>query len=368
MCTHDSSEEPRHLRIIDEERNCYRDYYFLDDSNDIDNKIFQHIMYFGQNTKFHDHQDILKIFTSLCHKVNVVKYHLKKYKTVELELESQLSALEKLIDHDGIVLIEKVELTAEYESFLMQVKATLDVLVKFLNIVYSEGNKNPLKFQSTFGNGGKAVIKSLEKYIKIHPEQKENIIELLNYLKTECSEVKDDDPNSFNWIINTINSRDTVSHFRKHEYFAFQISYVGEEKIIIPPKLTKNQTMLELLEIVYENLLIFIQDFLALLFIPYLEKPLKAYTYGKEEVVDIAPKWYLQLGDFPPSLIWQNMSNLSIIKKLCEKNKGRLTPDYCEKMYLHYASFYKKKGSVITSKGIEDHERNQIIKFAEQGA
>lgn len=365
MCTNDSSEEPRHITIIDEDRKCYRDYLFLDNSKDIDNKIFHHIMYFGQNTKFHDNEDILEIFTSLCHKVNVVKYHLEKYKIVELEIEKQLTASEKLIDHDGIVLIEKVELTAEYESFLMQVKATLDVLIKFLNIVYREGKKNPLKLQSTFGDGGKAVIKSLKKYLKSHPEEKSYITELLNYLKTECAEVQGDDPKSINWILDTINSRDTVSHYRKHEYFAFQVSYVGEETIIIPPKLTKTQTMLEALEIVYDNLLIFIQDFLALLFIPYLEKPLKAYTYHKEDVIDFAPKWYLQLGDLPPSLVWQNMSNLSMIKKLCKENKGRLTPDYCEKMYMHYAGFYKEKGVVITSKGIKDHERDQIIKFAE---
>lgn len=366
MKTDAISAESRHLRIIDEDRKCYRDYFFLENSQDIDNKIFNHIMYFGQNTKFHNHEHILKAFTSLCHKVNVVKYHFENYKKVERKIEDQISDLEKLIDHDGIVLIEKVELTAEYESFLMQAKATLDILVKFLNIVYRDGKKNPLKYQSTFSNGGKSVIKSVEKFIKSHPEEKENISELLQYLKTECAEVSGDDPSSVNWIINTINSRDTVSHFRKHEYFAFQISYIGDETIIIPPKLTKTQTMLEALEIVYDNLLMFIQDFLALLFIPYLEKPLKAYTFRNEEVNNFAPKWYLQLGELPPHLIWQNIENLQIIKKLCKENTGRLTPDYCEKMYLHYSSFYKEEGVVITSKGIEDHRKSQIIKFTKQ--
>lgn len=124
--------------------------------------------------------------------------------------------------------------------------------------------------------------------------------------------------------------------------------------------------MLELLEITYENMLVFIQDFIALLFIPYLEKPLKAFTFCNDEVIDSAPKWFLQLGDLPPYLIWQNMSNLSMITNLAKGNKGRLTPDYCENMYMHYANFYKKQGIVITSKGIEDHRRNQLIKIAEQ--
>lgn len=366
MPTIDTSIGPQHLRILDEERKCYRDYIFLDDSEDINNKIFHHIMYFGQNTKFHDHKDILKYFTSLCHKVNVVKYHLKKYKSVEIEIEKELTISEKLIDHDGVVLIEKVELTAEYESFLMQVKATLDVLVKFLNIVYQNDKKNPIKFQSTFSDSGQAVIKSMEKYLRSHPDEKEYIADLFNYLKTECAEPKENDQEKFNWIINTINSRDTVAHFRKHEYFAFQVSHVGGEKFITPPKLTKTQTMLEALDIVYDNLLTFIQDFIALLFIPFLEKPLKAFTFRSDEVIENAPRWFLQLGDLPPYLVWQNMSNLSIITNLTKGNKGRLTPDYCEKMYMHYANFYEKKGVVITSEGIEDHERNQLIKFAQQ--
>ena len=71
------------IRIIDEEKKCYRDYHFIKDSQDIQNKILNHIIYFGQNTKFHDHKEILQAFTSLCHKVNIVKYHLKRYKEVE---------------------------------------------------------------------------------------------------------------------------------------------------------------------------------------------------------------------------------------------------------------------------------------------
>ena len=361
-----STEDPFHFRIIDDDRKCYRDYFFLNDSKDIENKIFHHIMYFGQNTKFHDHEEILKIFTSLCHKVNVTKCHLVNYREIESKLETELSIIENLIDHDGRVLIEKVELTAVYESFLMQVKATLDILVKFLNIVYREGKKNPLKYQSTFSDGGKGVVKSLEKYLKSNPEETGNVTELLNFLKLECAECYDEDPKSINWLIKTINDRDTVTHFRKHEYFAFQISYIGEEKIIIPPKFTKTQSMLEFFEIIYDNLLVFIQDFIALLFIPYLDKRIKAFTYEKEDVTEIAPKWHLQLGELAPYLVWQNMGNLSIIKNLCKSNNDRLTPEYCERMYLHYSSFYNEKGVVITSRGIEDHQRNQIIKLAEQ--
>lgn len=348
------SDDPFSFRIIDTERNCYRDYHFLKDSNDIINKIFHHIMYFGQNTKFHDHEDIFKVFASLCHKVNILKFHLEKYKEVERTIEKELSDSENFTDHDSRVLIERIELTAEYESFLIQVKATLDILVKFLNIIYREG-KNPLKYQSTFSDGGHGVVKSLEKYLKSHPEDEKKILELLNYLKDECTETSEQDPESIHWLISIINKRDTVAHFRKHEYFAFQITYIGEEKTIIPPMFTRTQTIFESLEIAYDNLLVFIQDFIALLFMPYLDKKLKAFTFRKEDVTDDAPKWYLQLGDLSPHLIWQNMGNLSLIVKLCEDNDERLTPEYCEKMYLHYSSFYKEKGFVITSKGIENH-------------
>lgn len=235
------AEKPFHFRIIDDDKKCYRDYLFLDNSKDLENKIFHHIMYFGQNTKFHDHSEILKTFTSLCHKVNVVKHHLVNYRELERKFENELLAFDNFIDHNGRVLVEKVELTSEYESFLMQVKATLDVLVKFLNIVYREGKKKPIKYQATFSGSGQGIIKSLEKYLKNNPEDEDKISELLKYLKQECEKPYEEDSKSINWIVKTINDRDTVSHYRKHEYFAFQISYIGEEKIIFPPKHTKKR-------------------------------------------------------------------------------------------------------------------------------
>ena len=350
------------FRIIDTEKNCYRDYHFIKDSQDIYHKILNHIMYFGQNTKFHDHKSIQEVFTSLCHKVNMVKYHLRKYREVEDEIEAELLGGENLIDHDGRVLIERVELTAEYESFLIQVKATLDILVKFLNIIYRNGQKNPLKFQSTFSDGGKGVIKSLEKYLKHNRDDEEKLSELVRYLRDECIESSKQEPDTIHWLVSIINKRDTVTHFRKHEYFAFQITYIGDKKSIFRPKFTQAQTVLESFEIAYDNLLIFIQDFIVLLFLPYLDKKLKAFTFRKKDVIDYAPKWYLQLGDsLPPSLIWQNMGNLSIVTGLCKNNEGRITPEYCEKMYLHYASFYKEKGVVITSKGIEDYTSDNNV-------
>lgn len=351
------SDEAHSIRIIDEENNCYRDYHFIKDAQDIQNKILNHIIYFVQNTKFHDHKKILQAFTSLCHKVNMVKYHLKRYKEVEEEIESELVNSENFIDHDGRVLVERIELTAEYESFLIQVKATLDILVKFLNIIYRNGQKNQLGRQDTFHNGGKGVIKELEKYLKRHPDDEDKLSKLIRYLKNEClDEYTDQEPNTKNWLATTIDIRDRITHFRKSENFAFQITYFGSKKTIIRPRLTKNQTILQYFEIVYGNLLVFIQDFIAILFIPYLDKSFKAFTYNKEEVGDDAPHWYLQLGEaFPPYMIWQNMGNLSIITSFCKNNTGRITPDYCEKMYLYYAGFYKKKGIVITSRGIEDH-------------
>ena len=361
MSTTKDSDDPLSFRIIDTDRNCYRDYHFIKDSKDIYHKIFQHIMYFGQNTKFHDHEYIQEIFTSLCHKVNMVKYHLRKYKEVENRIEKELLSGENLIDHDGTVLIERVELTAEYESFLIQVKATLDILVKFLNIVYRNGQKNPMKYQNTFSDGGKGVIKSLEKYLIHNEDDEEKLKDLINYIKEECIEASKEEPNTINWLVSIINKRDTVIHYRKHEYFAFQINYEGDKKSIFRPKFTKTQTVLESFEISYDNLLVFIQDFTALLFLPYLNKKLKAFTFKKEDVINYAPSWYLQLGDpLPPYMIWQNMGNLLMITGLCKESKDRITPEYCEKMYLHYASFYKKKGITITSKGIEDHTSNKV--------
>ena len=357
------------IRIIDEDRNCYKDYHFIEDSNDIQNKILSHILFFGQNTKFHDHKDILKAFTSLCHKINMVKYHLIRYQKVENMLEQELLKSERFIDHDGVVLVERIELTAEYESFLVQVKSSLDILVKFLNIIYRNGQKNPMKFQSTFSDKGKGVIKSIEKYLRQNSQDKDKLLELLRYLKNECAVMPEEGSDEIHWLTSIINKRDTIAHFQKPEYFAFQIVYLGGKNTITRPQFTKTMSMFESLQIVYDNLLVFVQDFIALLFIPYLDGGLEAYTYKREDVICDAPHWYLQLSKaFPPYLVWQNMGNLSIIKSLCKDNKGRLTPDYVEKMYLHYASFYKQQGVVITSSGVEEHEANRSPKLLLQFA
>ena len=127
---------PRHLRIVDEKNNVYRDYFFLDNSEDIDNKVFWHIYYFVRNTKYRDNEGVLYIYTSLCHKVNVLKHHIENYKRIELEVEKEIREKPNLLDHDGVVLVERVQLSAEYEAILMQYKSTLDILVKFLNIVF----------------------------------------------------------------------------------------------------------------------------------------------------------------------------------------------------------------------------------------
>ena len=58
-----------------------------------------------------------------------------------------------------------------------------------------------------------------------------------------------------------------------------------------------------------------------------------------------------------------------MIKGFCKKDDERLTPEYCEKMYLHYASFYKDKGYVITSQGVEDHTTDEpvVVKLRKSG-
>ena len=63
-------------------------------------------------------------------------------------------------------------------------------------------------------------------------------------------------------------------------------------------------TILESLEIAYDNLLVFIQDFIALLFLPYFNTRLRAFTYKKEDVVEGAPHWHLQLTEFFPPLFY----------------------------------------------------------------
>jgi len=77
------------IRMADESTQKYREYLFLPDTEDIVIKVYKHAMHFLKFSKLSEKVTLSIIernLTSLCHKVNMVKYHLRKYEEIEEKL------------------------------------------------------------------------------------------------------------------------------------------------------------------------------------------------------------------------------------------------------------------------------------------
>lgn len=339
------------LKILDKEKQIKRHYLLLPYCEGIENRIINHTLNFIKCSDLGPYFDEDKInllheqLVALYHKINLVNYHKHKYQSIEKRLQSKYeNDLRKGKIEEGIVLIEDSRLTAELESFLLQSKATLDILVSFLNIFYRDRGKNPLKKQVTFENKGQNVIKDLERYLKYHYEKKEYLEELLKYLKEECITSDKFDDGSINWLMVVINKRDYIAHFSKSKYFAFQIKNVkGKDNYVLPPLLTKKSFMYDAVQIFYENLVTFTEDFMALLLKPYLNKFFSCFTFDRKKRKDNAPKWYIIPTVF--AKFGFGLSTHTPIKILKIIKAGDIPLEEIEflKMFIYYKSFEERQ-------------------------
>lgn len=334
------------ITIFDADKRLKRQYLLLPNCDDIENKILNHTLNFIKCSVLCEDEKhrLSEQLITLCHKINLVEYHKRRYKFVENRLQKKYERdLRKGKMEGGIILVEDSQLTAELEAFLLQFKSALDILVGFLNIIHRKNEKHPLKKQVTFENKGQNVIKDLEKYLSYHPEKRIYLEELLNNLKRECIASEKFDDGSLNWLLTVINERDYIAHFNKAKYFAFQINNLKDRKTIIPPLLTRKQYMFDALEVFYDNLLIFIQDFVALLLKPYLNEFFSCFTYDPKEMKPDSPKWYIVPTAFANIGFGLNVQNpMEILKFLKVDKKAPLGENEFSEMFMYYWSFYMK--------------------------
>lgn len=334
------------INLINESGKSYRQYFFLSDSEDIKLRIFNHTMNFIKCCDL-PKEDIFPLLnnhlTSLCHKVNMVKYHLRRYTNIEDDIINKLQKdLTPSTIAEGVHLIEKAELTAEYESFLFQMKSVLDILVGFLNPFYrKKTKKNLLKKQVSFENKGINVIKSIETYLKRNPEDEKYLKNLVEYLKRECTNTTKNEDGSLNWLFTIIDRRDEIMHLSKNEHFAFQVNNIGKKLKIYPPRLAPNQTMKDSFKIAYGSVIIFIEDFIALLLTPYLNNNFVCFTYEPEEVRHGSPRWYIMLKSIQSFGLKSIRENPYIITELIDSTKIPISSSECVSMHIYYNSFYK---------------------------
>jgi hypothetical protein len=146
-------------------------------------------------------KDLWPVILAVMHKLSAVAYHLKNYQRLEDE------KFELLECQSGNSPNEELELIHELEACLIQIKSSLDMLIKILDQLIG---KNIVSTQ-TFSKSGKALINALNQYKNKSGVDGDSVDRLIGLVETAKSE----------WIDDAIVARDTINHFESHTYHFF---------------------------------------------------------------------------------------------------------------------------------------------------
>jgi len=183
---------------------------------------------------------------AVMHKLSATKYHLENYRRIEAE---QLEEANRQFAKDPSRTREAFELIFELEAFLFQVKSSLDMLVKLLRPILGE---HVVKTH-TYGNKGEDLIKGLKQYRKkrgVNLEAVDRLIDLAEMHKE-------------GWLQTTVELRDELSHIEGVRNYQYRPMKMNDGNIVAQKPRFRNFDTCETLEIIYQNNLIFHQDFMA---------------------------------------------------------------------------------------------------------
>lgn len=201
--------------------------------------------------------ELLGIVLEVMKKLESVNYHRTNLlRIVEEQLEARRTI--EQASSDRTTGAEK-----EFEAFLLQGKATLDVLVKVLTPLCN------IKLQ-TYGDSGKRVLKALKNNLP------KNEIKRADWLLTMI-EV------STPWIEQWVGSyRDTIAHHRSMDSTGF-VSIPDESGKLVhhPPRDRGGMPLHELANNLFRDLVVFCEDFLVF---AYRIKIFKGFEIGYTEI------------------------------------------------------------------------------------
>jgi hypothetical protein len=200
------------------------------------------------------------------HKLRALIYHRERY--IETEKAYLLECIEKGMSSARI----PTNLLFDFEAFLFQTKSALDIAVKLLDYLFPDSFRT-----HTFQDKGKKLISNLHKYAdrlekedraKGSTEQselaityrRETIEQIINLLQDE--RVK--------WLSDAIDARDTISHYKGTFTLAnYEIETIGKQSTITLPKIAEREPR-AFMDVTYQNLLEFLQDFFSLFVVLWL--------------------------------------------------------------------------------------------------
>lgn len=140
----------------------------------------------------------------LRHKLYGVRYHLDNFIEQEEKDIATFKTSHEGSDHDSI--LNEPRLIYEVESFLFQIKSTLDVLAQIIGMIYR------LNSITTYSNGGAILAKTLK--LNTPGEVRLNARKLAVIIESHVR-----------WVDNIVDMRDEVTHFSELTGFSCFISH-----------------------------------------------------------------------------------------------------------------------------------------------
>jgi len=151
---------------------------------------------------------------SAMHKIAATKYHLDNYARLE---QKHADAARRLFKKNPTYREEAFELIFELEAFLLQIKSSLDMLVKLVGPVLGPGTVRT----HTYSDEGDSLVKGLEQYKKRNNANLEAADNLIRLVKAD----KDD------WIARVVAMRDTIAHYKGVRRYQFEPVQLADGRI-----------------------------------------------------------------------------------------------------------------------------------------
>jgi len=192
------------------------------------------------------------VFASM-HKLTATKYHLKNYERIERQqYEYWRRRFRRHRPDDGAAYdtSEAFELIFELDAFLVQVKSSLDMLVKLLDSTLGQN----IVSTHTYGDKGEKVIKGLEQYKKKDGVRSRVVDELVRMIRED----KD------LWLGKAVSLRDELTHVNALRGYQFEPLQLPNGEISAKKPSFRGQETVPLMRLIYQNNVEFHQDFMCL--------------------------------------------------------------------------------------------------------
>lgn len=189
----------------------------------------------------------LRILTMVARKMATVWNHKQRFVAEQERLVAEIPTLVLNPNLSSNIMLSQ-ELFCEFDEFLVQLKSTLDYLVKIPVPIFGKKVWN----LQTFGGKGDDVLNVLRHNLPEKYKQSAKTFELLVLDQHRP------------WLDQVIKMRDKVNHHLEEGLQPQAFAVFKQSDQIRIPMYTKEQSVAQLIEMVWQNFLGFIEDFVAL--------------------------------------------------------------------------------------------------------